>query len=252
VAVSWIITDIDGCISPEESIPWDLDAFFKLAKISREAAEGRGKIAPITLCSGRPQPYAEALLKILGVWAPAICESGAVLYSLRDNRSRFGPGITEEKVLGLRAIRAFLETDLLPEFPELVYQFGKEAHLSVFCERPEVFPAVTTRIREFIKGNGGPDVVIAPSHYYLNISLTGIDKGSTLTALLKELGTDREHAAGIGDTEGDLPLRNAVGFFACPSNAKPMVKEAADYVSPYPDIRGFLDILERPELRRAE
>ena len=250
MAVSWIITDIDGCISPEESIPWNLDSFGRLARISHDAAEGRGSVAPITLCSGRPQPYAEALLKVLGIWAPAICENGAVLYSLKDNRSRYGPGVTTEKILGLRAVRAFLETDLLPEFPELVYQFGKEAHMSLYCERPEVFESITGRIEEFVKRIGGPEIIIAPTHYYLNISLAGVNKGNTLRALREELKTDREHAAGIGDTEGDLPIREAVGFFACPSNARPAVKDVAGYVSPYPDIEGFLDILARPELRR--
>ena len=97
-----------------------------------------------------------------------------------------------------------------------------------------------------------PEVVISATPYYLNMSMAGVNKGNTLRALLEELGTDREHAAGIGDTEGDLPLRDAVGFFACPSNATPDVKKAADYVSPYPDIKGFLDILSRPELRRDE
>lgn len=250
MAVSWIITDVDGCISPEESIPWDLDAFWKFARISREAAEGRGSIAPITLCTGRPQPYVEPLLKILGIWAPAICENGSVLYSLRDNRSRFGPGVTPEKIQGLRAIRAYLETELMPQMPDLVYQFGKEAHLSIYCEYPEVFPSIKTRVEEFVRKSGLPEVVISPTPYYLNFSMADVNKGNTVRALLEELGTDREHAAGIGDTEGDMPLREAVGFFACPSNATPGLKKAADYVSPYPDIHGFLDILSRPELRR--
>ena len=56
--------------------------------------------------------------------------------------------------------------------------------------------------------------------------------------------------AGVGDSEGDLPLCEAVGFFACPDNAQPCIKDAADYVSPYPDIQGMLDIFDRPELRR--
>jgi HAD superfamily hydrolase (TIGR01484 family) len=251
MAVNWIITDIDGCISPEESIPWDLDLFWELARISRDAAEGRGRVAPITLCTGRPQPYVEPLLKILHIQAPAICENGAVLYSLRDNRSRYGPGVTQEKILGLRAVRAFLETEVLPEEPEVVYQFGKEAHLSLYAARPEIFARVQPRIERFVARRGGPELVISPSHYYLNVSLAGVDKGRTLQVLLESLGTKGEEAAGIGDTEGDLPLREAVGFFACPANAKPGIKAVADYVSPYPTLAGILDILRRPEAQRS-
>jgi HAD superfamily hydrolase (TIGR01484 family) len=225
--------------------------FLKFARISRDAAAGRGSVAPITLCTGRPQPYVEPLLKILDIRAPAICENGSVLYSLHDNRSVYGPGVTQEKVLGLRAVRKFLETDIMPAYPEIVYQFGKEAHMSVYCERPEVFDVITPRIAEFVKTSGLPEVTITPSHYYLNFSMAGVDKGKTLHFLLKQLGVTGAACAGIGDTEGDLPLREAVGFFACPSNAKPALQEVADYVSPYPDIAGMLDILRRPELQRA-
>ena len=251
MAVSWIITDIDGCLSPEESIAWGLDAFWTFARMSQEASAGRGPIAPMTLCTGRPQPYVEVLMKILDIRAPAICENGAVLYTLRDNRSVYGPGITPEKIRGLRAVRAFLETEIFPDYPDVLYQFGKEAQMSIFCERPEVFQDITPRIEAFNAQHGGAELVFTASHYYLNISLAGINKGLALSMLLRELGIDRQQTAGIGDTEGDLPLRDAVGFFACPANAQSVLKKVADYVSPYPDIEGMLDILNRPELLRV-
>jgi len=251
MAVKWIITDIDGCISPEESIPWDLDLFHRFAQISQDAARGRSDVAPITLCTGRPQPYVEVLLKVLGIRAPAICENGAVLYSIADNRSRFGPGVTEEKILGLRAVRAFLESEVLPDHPDLVYQFGKEAHLSVFSEHPEVFREVKARLERFIAERGGPELLIEPTHFYLNVSLAGVNKGRALESLLDQLGAVRDEVAGIGDTEGDLALRAAVGFFACPANARPALKAVSDYVSPYPVLEGVLDILARPECRRV-
>ena len=248
--MKWIIADIDGCITPEESVPWDLDLFWKLARISRDASEGRGRNAPMTLCTGRPQPYVEVLAKLLDIRAPIICENGAVLYTMHDNRSRYGPGVTNEKMMGLRAVRAFLEAEILPDYPDVLYQFGKEAHMSVFSQKPDLFNAITVRIKEFVQGRGGPEVDITPTHYYLNISLRGVDKGRALDALCRELGVDRGEVAGIGDTEGDLPLRDAVGFFACPSNAKQAIKDAADYVSPFPTLEGVLDILNLAEFAR--
>lgn len=248
--VKYIIADIDGCLSPEESIPWDLGRFFEFAQLARAAAEGNGPIAPITLCTGRPQPYAEALMKILGIRIPAICENGAVFYTLDDNCSRFGPGVTEDKILGIRAVREFLECAVMPEYPGLIYQFGKEAQLSLYCERPEVFAEIQPLIEQFNADQGGPELLISPSHYYLNISLLGVNKGNALNALLGELGAGRGEVAGIGDTVGDMPLREAVGFFACPSNAHEPLKAVADYVSPYPDIAGVLDMLGRPEFQR--
>lgn len=249
MAIKWIIADIDGCISPEESVPWELEGFLAFARIARESAGGDGPVAPMTLCTGRPQPYVEVLMKLLDVRAPAICENGAVLYTLHDNHARYGPGVTEEKILQLRAVRAYIETDLLPRHPEMVMQFGKEAQMSLFSTTPERFAAVQPAIEAFAAAHG-PELNINTSHYYLNISLAGVDKGRALRALLAELGAGRDEAAGIGDTEGDMPLREAVGFFACPANAKPALRAVADYVSPLPTVQGVLDILGRPELRR--
>lgn len=246
----WIITDIDGCLSPEESVVWELDRFLELARLSREASAGRGAIAPLTLCTGRPQPYVEVLMKLLDVRAPAICENGAVLYTLPDNTARYGPGVTPEGVLGIRRVRTFLETEVLPGVPEAVMQFGKDAQISVFSTRTEVLAPIGERVAAFCDAQGGPQLDINCSHFYLNLSLAGVDKGRALIQLLDELGVSSEQTAGIGDTEGDLPLREVVGFFACPSNATPPVREAADYVSPYPQIEGLLDILSRPEMRR--
>ncbi len=250
MAVKWIVSDVDGCLSPDESIPWDVDLFGEFAKRVREASKGQGSLAPMTICTGRPQPYVEVLLKLLDVRVPAICENGAVLYSLKDNWARCVPAITEERLLGLRAVRAFLETDVLPSIPGTLIQFGKEAQISVYADDPKIFPDVQGRIGAFVADAGGPDLVINSSPCYLNISLAGVDKGSSLRLLLNELGATRDEAAGIGDSVGDLPLRNAVGFFACPSNASPEVKEAADYVSPYPTLEGVMDILDQPEMQR--
>lgn len=105
--MKWIVCDIDGCISPEESIAWDLELFKRFARISQDASAGRSGPAPLILCSGRPQPYVEVLMKILDIRASAICENGAILYSLSNNWARYGPGVTEEKIQGLRAVRSF-------------------------------------------------------------------------------------------------------------------------------------------------
>ncbi|GMW01249.1 MAG: hypothetical protein AMXMBFR84_23860 [Candidatus Hydrogenedentota bacterium] len=251
MAVKWIITDLDGCLNPEESVPWNGDLFGEFSALARNAAAGLGSIAPLTICTGRPQPYVEVLMKIFDIRVPAICENGAVLYSLHDNRAWFGPGVTEEKIEGVRAVRSFIDTQILPDEPRAIMQFGKEAQISVFSEHPAIFDAMKARIATFVRDRGGPDLLITASHFYLNISLKGVNKGNALRALIRELNVTRDEIAGIGDTEGDLPLRETVGFFACPANATQSIKEVADYVSPSPDIAGLLDILKRPEMQRA-
>ena len=238
-----IVTDVDGCLAPEESEAWNLDGFCELARRVR-AGDGTRPL-PLTLCTGRPQPYVEVLMKLLDIRLPAICESGAVLYSLHDNRSVYGPGVTREKLDELSEIRHFMTSDLFVRYPEAVYQFGKEAHLSVFSEDPARIPVLADEIREFVRRYTDDPVEISASHYYLNISLRGVTKGSALRMLASERGLSREEIAAIGDTEGDLPLREEAAFFACPSNATPRTAAVADYVSSKPDVAGLMDILDR-------
>jgi HAD superfamily hydrolase (TIGR01484 family) len=250
MAVRLIISDVDGCLSPEESVAWDLGRFSELCRLSQQASAGQIALAPMTLCTGRPQPYVEALMKIMDIRFPAICENGAVIYELSSNRAEYAPGVTPEKVTGLRAVRCFIEEQILPQYPQAVIQFGKEAQLSVFSKEPAIFERMRGQILDFVAKRGGPELVINASHFYLNISLAKLDKGSAIRHVLELANLKKHEVAGIGDTVGDLPLRNEVAFFACPANATPEIKAVADYVSPHANLPGVLDILTQAPLRR--
>jgi HAD superfamily hydrolase (TIGR01484 family) len=250
MTVKLIVCDVDGCLTPEESCAWDLDAFAELARLSREASEGRSSLAPLALCTGRPQPYAEVLMKLLDIRYPVVCENGAVLYTLEGNRAWFAKGATADTMLRLRELRHAVVTRLLPDFPGAVLQVGKEAQISIFSESPERFPDLKARIAALAPDFGLADLCITSSHLYVNVSIRGVDKGHALDELLERIGIAPEETAAIGDTEGDLPLRERAAFFACPANASPEIRALADYVSPFPDIQGMLDILKRPEMQR--
>lgn len=244
-----IMSDVDGCITPEESVPWDVETFHQFIAVCRNIAGGGSHLPPLTLCTGRPQPYVEALLKLLDIRLPAVCESGAVLYTLSDNYARYAPSVTAAKVAGLRALRCFIEDHVLPSHPGTLLQFGKEAQLSIFSKDPGVFPSVRKQLDAFLKARTDIEVEISNSHFYINIGLAGVDKGSAIRHVLGELAISHAEAAGIGDTEGDMAIRENVAFFACPANATAPIRKVADYVSPQPGLLGVLDILRRPELR---
>lgn len=239
-----IVSDVDGCLSPEESVGWNLEEFSEVVRRVRSGGPG-GTHLPFTLCTGRPQPYVEVLLKLFDVSLPAICENGAVIYELPSNSSLFGPGVTDELIRVVRQIRSFVERDVLKGFDGVALQFGKEAQLSVYSEDPEKIPVMAEKVAEFAGSLGNDLVRVDASHYYLNVSLSGVSKGSALALVMEEVAAKKESTAVIGDTSGDLPMRDLAAFFGAPSNATPEVKAVADYVSPYPDLRGVSDILDR-------
>ena len=72
-----IFCDIDGCLNEGKNIPFDLGVLGEInALIPDLSARGIG----FTLCTGRPQPYAEAVAQLLGSDLPLVCEGGAMVY----------------------------------------------------------------------------------------------------------------------------------------------------------------------------
>ncbi len=238
-----IIADVDGCLVPETSAAWDFDSFQHVVRLIRAANAGNSSLPPLTLCTGRPQPYVEALMKLLDIRLPAICESGAIIYSLSDNHARHGPNVTPAKVEDLRDLRRWIEHALLRDRTDVVIQAGKEAQISLYGAEPSKLPPLHQAI-EKETGIRGLDLEISASHFYLNLSLKGVDKGAALRLLLQDLRIDPKETAAIGDTVGDLPLREVCARFAAPANAQEEIKKVADYISPHEDTAGMRDILE--------
>lgn len=237
-----VFCDVDGCLTPESSGPFAAEAVLRLIDTFRGG--GRPSLPPVVLCTGRPQPYVEALMKLLDLTLPAICENGAVIYHLDGNDARHGPGVTAEKLRGLRRVRAHIEDNLLPAHPGSKLQYGKEAQISVYSEDHDALLSMADAVAGFVEREAGPALDINTSHFYLNISLEGVSKGSAMGHILDLLGLSPADAAAIGDTEGDLAMRGMAAFLACPANARPALRRVADYVSPHPETEGVLDILE--------
>ncbi len=240
-----IISDIDGCITGEGSVPVDSKSFRLIQEYCAKSHQQPEDFPPLMLCTGRPQPYVEALMKVLGIEKPGICENGAIIYYLEKNWAKYGPGVTPKKMEGLRKVRSFIEREIIPLHENLFYQVGKEAQLSIFCEDPALLRDVAPNVDRFAEEHCDLKLDIKPSHFYLNISLPGVTKGTAIRAVLSEMGLRKEEVIGIGDTTGDLPIQEEVNWFACPSNSQEGLKKVADYISPYAEAEGFLDILNR-------
>src|SRR5205085_2859689 len=80
---------------------------------------------------------------------------------------------------------------------------------------------------------------------WVNFDLQFVSKKTGITRLTQLRGLKKERLVGIGDTMGDIAIRESVGFFACPSNADPDLKRVADYVSAHEEVEGVLDVLSK-------
>ena len=77
----------------------------------------------------------------------------------------------------------------------------------------------------------------------VDVTPEGIDKGAGVRWLSEEIGLPLAHMGGVGDSASDLKFMRLVGCSAAPANAAAEVKTAVDYVSPYEDGDGVVDIL---------
>ena len=78
----------------------------------------------------------------------------------------------------------------------------------------------------------------------LEITASGVDKGSGASWLADRLGVSREATVGFGDGANDLPLVGAVGRFVAMGNADDEVKAVASEVCPTIDEDGVAQWLD--------
>jgi hydroxymethylpyrimidine pyrophosphatase-like HAD family hydrolase len=241
-----IISDIDGCLGPESNAPLDAHALAQLASHNRDAiGQSRGPI--LTVCSGRPHGFAEAMCRFLGNDAiPCVCENGVWLYDPRPNAPAGhyirDPSITPDHLEAVHQATRWIELELVPN--GVVIQPGKTASISLWHQSTPHLLSLIPRIRERFAAETWP-FRVSNTVAWINCDLAHISKASGIARLKQITGHTTGRLAGIGDTTSDLAIRQHVAFFGCPHNAAPELQAHADYTSPHPEIRGVLDILAR-------
>lgn len=241
-----VVCDIDGCLSPEHSGPMDVASLARIAEHNRLAqtpgAGGNGG-PPITLCSGRPQPFAEAMCRVIGNRTlPLVCENGVWLYDPATNGYEMDPAITEEQLEGVAEASRWVRRDLGPR--GVTIQPGKAASISLYHTDTSVLRGLMPELEQVFAREGWP-LRVSMTWLYINCDLRHVSKGTGMRRLMERTGLTRERLAGIGDTMNDMAIREHVAWFACPANAQPELKKHADYVAAASEAEGVVEILGR-------
>lgn len=80
--------------------------------------------------------------------------------------------------------------------------------------------------------------------FFLEIMADGVNKAQSMEALVKLLGTDREHVIGCGDGMNDISLIEFAGLGVAMANACDAVKAAANYQAASNEEDGVAQMLE--------
>lgn len=236
-----IVLDVDGVLSVGEAHPFELRLLERLARLNH-AARSDPAVPAVTLNTGRPSPYVEAVMQMIGGWQPALYESGAGLYLPLGYQFKTNPALTPGHMALLRQAIELLDRSLVA--PGRAYwQPGKVVCHSLLAEPPLTTAELLVEVEALVAQL--PDrIAVSRAGITINIHPAGINKGTGLEWLAGVTGVAPAAMAGVGDSPADLDFLRLVGYAAAPANARDEVKAAVAYVSPRPDAAGLLDILD--------
>lgn len=236
-----IVLDCDGVISKGEAQPFNPALFARLANLNRQARRGE-PVPAVTLNTGRPSPYVEAVMQAIEGWQPALFENGAGMYLPGPYQFKTTPLLTEAHKIALRQIVQRLDREFVQP-GHLYWQPGKSVCHSLFAYPPhtigEFLPAVQAAVAQI-----SVDFKAEPAALALNIYPAHITKGSGLRWLSGEVGIDPADMAGVGDSASDVDFLRLVGHPAAPANATGDVKSVARFVASEENAAGLLQILD--------
>jgi HAD superfamily hydrolase (TIGR01484 family) len=235
------LVDIDGCLTPGEAGDWNWEALQAIRSLNRRARRGEA-VPAVTLCTGRQEPYVEVFMQAIGAYLPGVYENGCGLYFPDDYRFIEHPSIAAPVREALVAAKATLRQVITTGLG--YFQPGKETSLTLYPLPGTSVSHLHQAVLDALTGHGSL-LTVQASVSCVDVTPAGVDKGAGARWLSEETDIPLTHMGGIGDSGSDLKFLRLVGQSAAPANAAAEVKAAVDYVSPYQDGDGVIDILRR-------
>jgi hydroxymethylpyrimidine pyrophosphatase-like HAD family hydrolase len=227
--------DVDGCLAAVGHAAYDLQTLHAIVELNR-ASEDDPTVPALTLVTGRPHPYVDALTQALDLRLPVSFENGAGLAT----RDPYEAWLLPEAQTSLAALRRCEE--LVEERDDVFIQYGKVASLSVFpTEDGPGVPQLTAELRALIEEHGLELIAEPSASDCVNVLLPGVDKSLGLSALLDALDLPEAAVAGIGDAVGDVAWLRRCGVSFAPAGAGAEVKQVVTRVSPFDDAAAVLE-----------
>jgi HAD superfamily hydrolase (TIGR01484 family) len=225
--IKLFVLDIDGCIAfPFKTPDWDaINKIRELNILSRVEEH----IPPITLCTGRPLPYAEAVAQWLDIRLPFVFES-AGLFKWEGNAVFTSPEVSSENLKRIIGIREWLRTDVLPGYDGVELEFSKMMDAGVVSANTEAIDEIHAKVLDKIRTDH-LNLEVHNTEVSVNILLPGNNKGVGIRLIAEHTGINLNEMAYIGDSSGDVPALKEVAMPFAPANGTATVRAISDVMS---------------------
>lgn len=241
--IKLIVTDVDGCLTPEQAEPYEMEKLMKIRDFNLLAQHENSPVPPITLCTGRPQPYTEAFLKMLHVLHPAICDNGGLIFQLEGDRYFYEEKFDKEWEEHVHRLKSGIRTKIFPRM-SVEFQPGKETNVSLIARDEKIVDDLLNLIRQEL-ANELKYFHLSATENHVNLVPHIFDKGTAFKRFVKIIGIDPRQMAGIGDSAADLAFMQQLGYPMCPQNASDDVKSKSVFVSQNSYVDGLIEIIGR-------
>ncbi len=223
--IELFITDLDGCISMP-FIPPKWDAITKIKELN-ELSKTDPTVPPLTICTGRPMPYAEAVYQWLGMYKPFLFESGGGVYDMSENKLHWHPTFDKQREKELGELKVHLRTNFIEKYPNTIAEFAKHTDSGIINQTPDIIYEMYPQIRDYVNSNY-PNFETHYTEVSINVISKSTNKGEGIKFLCDLLQLDLKNVAFIGDTGGDRPGLEIVGKAFAPANGMESAKEVSD------------------------
>ncbi len=219
--IKLFVTDLDGCISEPFKTP-EWDAINKIRDLNLQSRSS-DIIPPLTICTGRPYPYAEAVSQWLDVKLPFVFESAGLFHW---DGHRFETAINTEngEMEPILQMKKWLTKEILPNYPGVNLEFTKMMDAGIVGQDEAMIKELHRLILQKVEQDY-PGMEVHATDISVNTLMPGNDKLQGFKLLSKALDISLDQMAYIGDSSGDVPALKEVKLAFAPLNAKDIAKK---------------------------
>lgn len=221
--IKLFVTDLDGCISYPFRTP-DWNNMTQIRELNEESKVDK-TVPPLSICTGRPYPYAEAVAQWLHIDVPFVFES-AGLYLWSGNRIKTALNDELKELQPINEMKSWILNEVLPDFPSAAMEYTKKMDAGIVAPEKSVIDAIHRIVKERVE-RYYPELEIHITDVSVNVLLGGNNKFQGMNLLAEEFNISLDEIAYIGDTGGDIPALKKVKMAFCPSNATRAVKNVS-------------------------
>lgn len=238
--IKLFVTDIDGCLA-QPYTGYDLDG---LATLSRYAADAGLPTAEhptpaVSICSGRPYPYVEAMTQALDLTVPVLFEGGGGRFDPVEAQTTWNPEFTDDIAAEIEEVHHWFVTECIPG-TKMSIDHAKRTQAGIVSPDFDEIVEARAETERFVSANV-PDLRVFSTDVSVDVVPPGITKRTGLEWLTEHLGVGMQEVAYIGDADSDLEALTAVGTSFAPANADEEVLRAVDHVTDGSVLDGTLE-----------